>query len=147
MFKIFRKKIEIKSSTQLEFINITEKVEEVVAHSGVREGTVLIYSPHTTAAVMINHNEPMLLQDFSRMLYRLAPVTDRYSHDLFELNRNVKSDGRSNGHSHCKTALLGASENLPIEKGRIMITEKQHIFIVETDGARRRDIIIQVMGL
>lgn len=145
--KVFKQKIEIKSTTQIEFIDITDKVEEVIEKSGVREGQVLVYSPHTTAGIIINHNEAMLLQDFMRTLYRLVPVSDRYSHDLFELSRSNQSDGRSNGHSHCKTMILGVSETLPIEKGKMLLTEKQNIFLAETDGARTRDIIVQVIGL
>ena len=145
--KVYRKKIEIKSSSSVELIDITEKVGEVVSDSGVREGMVLIYSPHTSAGIFVNHNEPMLLQDFMRVLHRLAPIDDRYSHDLFELARKSKSDGRSNGHSHCKAMLIGVSVTLPIEKGHILITEKQNIFVAEMDGARTRDIVIQVMGL
>ena len=131
----------------MEFIDITDKVSEVIEKSGVREGQVLIYSPHTSASIAINHNEAMLIQDFMRTLYRLVPISDRYSHDLFELNRDQASDGRSNGHSHCKVLLLGVSETVPIEKGHMMLTEKQSVFFVETDGARTRDIIIQVIGL
>lgn len=145
--KIFRKKIEITSTASVELIDITKKVEEVVANSGVREGTVLVYSPHTSAGIFVNHNEPMLLQDFMRVLYRVAPIEDRYSHDLFELAKKNKSDGRSNGHSHCKIMILGISETLPLEKGHMMITSKQNIFMAEMDGARTREIIVQVMGL
>ncbi len=145
--KIYKQKIEIKSTTQIEFVDITSKVGEIIAQSGVREGQVLIFSPHSTAGIVINHNENMLLQDFMRVLYRLAPVSDRYSHDLFELSRNNKSDGRSNGHSHCKTMLLGVSQTVPIEKGHMSLTDKQSIFLAETDGARTRDVVIQVMGL
>lgn len=131
----------------MEIIDITDKVAEVVASSGVREGMALVYSPHTSAGIFVNHNEPMLLQDFSRVLQRVAPIDEHYSHDLFELAKKNKSDGRSNGHSHCKVMLLGVSETLPIEKGHLMITEKQNIFLAEMDGARKRDIIVQVMGL
>jgi secondary thiamine-phosphate synthase enzyme len=145
--KIITKKIDLESKGQMEFIDITSQVEEVVADSGVREGQVLVYSPHTSASIAINHNEPMLVQDFIRVLYRLVPISDRYSHDLFEIAKSTKSDGRSNGHSHCKSILLGVSETLPIEKGKIMITEKQSIFFVEMDGARKRDAIVQVIGL
>jgi secondary thiamine-phosphate synthase enzyme len=145
--KIHRKKIEIKSSAQIEFIDITEKVNEILSDSGIREGQVTVYSPHTTASVMINHNESMLLQDFMRTLYKLVPVSDRYSHDLFELNRDRASDGRSNGHSHCKSMLLSSSETIPVEKGHMMLSETQSIFVIETDGVRTRDFIIQVMGL
>ena len=122
-------------------------MEEVIAKSGVREGQVLVYSPHTSASIVVNHNESMLLQDFMRVLYRLVPVNDRYSHDLFELNRSSKSDGRSNGHSHCKSMLLGVSEAIPVEKGKMILTEKQSIFLAEMDGSRTRDIVVQVIGL
>lgn len=145
--KIYNQKIEIKSTSQIEFIDITGKVEEIIANSGVREGQVLVYAPHTSASIVVNHNEPMLIQDFMRVLYRLVPVGDRYSHDLFEIGRAKSSDGRSNGHSHCKNLLLGISETLPIEKGKVMLTEKQNIFLVELDGARTREVVIQVMGL
>lgn len=145
--KIYKQKIEVKSSSQVEFVDVTDKVEEVVSNSGIREGQVLIYSPHTSASIVINHNETMLLQDFMRVLYRLVPVNDRYSHDVFELNRASSSDGRSNGHSHCKSMLLGVSETVPIEKGKMLLTEKQNIFVAEMDGSRTRDIIVQVIGL
>jgi len=145
--KIRQKKIEIKSTTQIEFIDITAKIEEAVAETGIREGQVLVYSPHTTASIVVNHNEPMLIQDFMRLLYRLVPVSDRYSHDLFELNRANTSDGRSNGHSHCKAMLLGTSQTLPIEKGHIILAEKQSIFFVEMDGARKRKVVVQIIGL
>ena len=145
--KIHKQKIAIESKTQIEFIDITEQVQEVIDNSGVREGLVTVYSPHTTVGVIINHNEPMLIQDFMRILYKLVPVDDQYSHDLFELRRNQESDGRSNGHSHCKTMLLGVSESIPLEKGKMLISEKQHVFAVDFDGARKREMAVQVMGM
>ncbi len=145
--KIYQKKIKLKSTTQIEFIDITTQIEEILSNSGIREGQVLVYSPHTTGSVVINHNEPMLIQDFMRTLYRLAPVSDRYSHDIFELNRKNESDGRSNGHSHCKAMLLGTSQSLPVEKGHMILSERQSIFFVEMDGARKREVIIQLIGI
>lgn len=144
--KVYKQTIKVNSKSQVEFIDITSQVGEVVNSSGVREGQVLVYAPHTTAGIVINHNETMLIQDFMRVLYRLVPVSDRYSHDLFELNRVKASDGRSNGHSHCKVMMLGISETLPIEKGHMLLSEKQSIFVAEMDGARSRDIIVQVTG-
>lgn len=144
--KIHTQKIEVKSTTQIEFLDITSQVQEAVERSGIREGQVTVYAPHTTMGVAINHNEPMLIQDFMRVLYKLVPMDDRYSHDLFELRRDSKSDARSNGHSHCKSLLLGASETIPLSGGSLTLTERQSIFAVEFDGARTRDIIINVMG-
>lgn len=145
--KVYKKRIQLQTTTQIEFIEITQKVEEVIDASGIREGQVLIFSGHTTSSIVINHNESMLIQDFMRTLYRLIPVSDRYSHDLFELSRANTSDGRSNGHSHCKAIFLGASQTVPIEKGKMDLSEKQAIFYVEMDGARKRDYIVQVIGL
>ena len=145
--KIHREQIDLESKTQIQFMDITDRVQEIVDRSGIREGQVLIYVPHTTMGVAINHNESMLLQDFMRVLYKIVPVDDQYSHDLFELKRDSTSDGRSNGHSHCKAILLGNSETLPIEKGKVFLPEKQNIFAVEFDGSRKRDVYIQVIGV
>lgn len=145
--KIYKEQIDLESKTQIQFMDITDRVQEIIDRSGIREGQVLVYVPHTTMGVAINHNESMLLQDFMRVLYKIVPVDDQYSHDLFELKRDSTSDGRSNGHSHCKAILLGNSETLPVEKGRVMLTEKQNIFAVEFDGSRKRDVLVQVIGI
>jgi secondary thiamine-phosphate synthase enzyme len=145
--KIHKQKINLQSTTQIEFIDVTNKVQEVIDNSGIREGIATVFVPHTTMGVAINHNEPMLMQDFMRILYKLAPMDDRYSHDLFEIRKATKSDGRSNGHSHCKSFLLGISETVPVEKGKLMLSEKQSIFAVDFDGARKRDIMVQIIGL
>lgn len=145
--KIHKQKIDLESKNQIEFFDITEKVQEIVSASMVREGNVVVFAPHTTMGITINHNEPMLVQDFMRILYKLAPMDDRYSHDLFELTKVSKSDGRSNGHAHCKSFLIGVSQTIPVEKGKILLNDKQSIFAVEFDGSRKRDIVVQVMGI
>jgi secondary thiamine-phosphate synthase enzyme len=144
--KIQTKKIDLQSEKQLEFMDVTSLIEEAVESSGVNSGVVVVFSPHTTGAIVINHNEPMLLQDMTRILYKMVPIDERYSHDMFELTKRNKSDGRSNGHSHCKNMLLGSSETVPIEKGELVLGNKQSIFFVELDGARKRDFVIQIMG-
>ena len=97
--KIQKQAIQKESKSQIEFIDITHDVQEAVTSSGVKSGQVLVFSPHTTCGVAINQNESLLLQDFQRLLYRLVPIDERYSHDLFELKSGSSSDGRSNGHS------------------------------------------------
>ena len=145
--KIHKERIDLESKTQIEFMDISDQVQEIVDRSGVREGQALVYVPHTTMGITINHNESMLLQDFMRILYKIVPVDEQYSHDLFELRRASGSDGRSNGHSHCKAILLGNSETIPVEKGKLLLTERQNIFAVEFDGSRKRDVFVQVIGL
>ncbi len=144
--KIYKEKIKFNSTTQIEFIDITSDIQDVIERSGVREGNVCVFVQHTTMGMIINHNEPMLLQDFMRVLYHFAPLDERYSHDLFELTKNNKADGRSNGHSHCKAMLVGASVNVPVENGVMMLSNLQSIFAVEFDGSRDRDAIVHVTG-
>jgi len=145
--KIYKQKIDFESMNQVEFFDLTERVQKIVDDSGIREGNAVIFAPHTTMGITINHNEPMLVQDFMRVLYKLAPMDDRYSHDLFELRKTSLSDGRSNGHSHCKSFLMGVSQTVPVEKGKLLINDKQSIFAVEFDGSRKRDIVVQVIGI
>lgn len=144
--KIHKQTIEKESRSQIEFIDITGDVAEVVGASKIQKGQALIFSGHTTVGVAINENESLLLQDFQRLLYRMVPIDERYSHDLFELKRTTRSDGRSNGHSHCKNLLVGASETVPVEDGKLSLGKLQSIFLVELDGARKRSVIVQVMG-
>ena len=146
--KIYKERIDLESKAQIEFMDITNQVEEIVERSGIREGQALVYVPHTTMGIAINHNESMLLQDFMRVLYKIVPVDAQYSHDLFELRRQSSTaDGRSNGHSHCKAILLGNSETIPVEKGKLVLTERQNVFAVEFDGSRKRDVVVQIIGL
>lgn len=143
---IHKQIIEKDSKSQIEFIDITHDVEDAVTASKVQNGQVLVFSPHATASIAINENESLLLQDFQRLLYKLVPVEERYSHDLFELKRTQRSDGRSNGHSHCKDLILGVSQTIPISDGKLLLGSHQNVFFVEMDGARKRDVIVQVMG-
>lgn len=145
--KIHKEKIDFQTKSQIEFINVTDQVQEILDRSGIREGQVLVYSEHTTLSVAINHYEPMLLQDFMRVLYRTVPVDGQYSHDMFELRRNSDSDGRSNGHSHCKALLIDNCKTVPVERGKMILGARQSVIAVEFDGARKRDLFIQVMGL
>lgn len=145
--KIYKQNIELESKSQIEFIDITDKVQEVIDQSSIREGQVLVFAPHSTMSIGINHNEPMLVQDFVRILYKIVPVDERYSHDLFELRKESVSDGRSNGHSHCKSLILGSSETIPVEKGQLFLGERQSVFAIDFDGSRKREIFVQVIGL
>jgi secondary thiamine-phosphate synthase enzyme len=139
--------IKFHTKAQTEFIDITDRVQEAVDASGIREGRVCVYLQHTTMGVVINHNEPMLLQDFMSLLDRIAPTDIRYAHDLFELKNGRRTDGRSNGNAHCKALFVGTQVAVPIENGKMMLSDIQSIFVIEFDGSRDRDAIISVSGL
>jgi secondary thiamine-phosphate synthase enzyme len=139
-------KLKLKTQKQFELVDVTEKVKMVLASSGIASGTVTVFAPHTTAAVRINHNEPLLIQDIIKMIYRLVPVDQNYSHDLFEIRSGIEAGERSNGHAHVKAFLLGSSETIPVENKQMQLGNKQSIFFVELDGGRERQVMVAVSG-
>ena len=144
--KILTKRIDLETKKQFEIIDITPEIKSLIQESGVKNGQALAFCPHTTAAIRLNHNEPLLLQDIMKIVYRLVPVDINYAHDVFEIRQNVSVGERSNGHAHVKSFLLGASQTIPIENGKLLLGERQSVFFVELDGSRKRDYIIQITG-
>ena len=144
--KVTTKKFELETNKQFDAIDVTEHILEVISSSGIKNGSVLVFAPHTTAAIKINHNEPLLLQDLMKMLHRLVPVDINYAHDIFEIRENVAVGERSNGHAHVKAFLLGSSETVPVTDGGLMLNERQSVFFVELDGGRKRSFVVQVTG-
>jgi secondary thiamine-phosphate synthase enzyme len=142
----FSKKLQLETKKQFEILDITSHLQQTVLESKINNGLVLVYCPHTTAAVRINHNEPLLMQDIMKTLYRLVPLDISYSHDLFEVRQNVAPNERSNGHAHIKAFLLGSSETLPLEKGALVLGPKQSVFFIELDGGRSRELHIKIIG-
>ena len=138
--------LNLESQKQFQLIDITDKVAMIVQSAGITHGLVSVSAPHTTAAIKINHNEPLLIQDIMKMLYRLVPVDINYSHDVFEIRSGVNLEERSNGHAHVKAFLLGASETIPVQDKELMLGPRQSIFFVELDGARDRQVIVEVIG-
>jgi secondary thiamine-phosphate synthase enzyme len=144
--KVFHKKIILETKKQFEIIDITQQIKTAVLESGVKNGQIVIFCPHTTASIKINHNEPLLLQDIFKTLYELVPVDKSYAHDLFEVRQNVAPNERSNGHAHVKAFLMGSSENLIIENSTLLLGKKQSVFFVELDGARNREAYLNLVG-
>ena len=145
MINVF-KKILLETKKQFEMVDITSHAQKAVLESGVKSGIAVIFCPHTTAAVRLNHNEPLLMQDIMKSLYRLAPLDQSYSHDLFEVRQNVAPNERSNGHAHIKAFLLGSSETLVVEKSALVMGSRQSVFFVELDGGRSREVYIKILG-
>jgi secondary thiamine-phosphate synthase enzyme len=130
-----------------EFIDVTDLVTEVVRRSRVRDGIVNVQSLHTTAAILINENEPLLIQDLKDLLQRLAPCDTAYRHDNFALRTiNLCPEEEKNGHAHCRAVFLKTSETLNVAEGTIQLGPWQRIFLVELDRARRRNVSVLAMG-
>jgi secondary thiamine-phosphate synthase enzyme len=131
------------------FYDVTDVVGEVVARSAVLGGQVIVSTAHTTCAVIVQENEPLLLADLRARVCRFAAAEESYLHNRFDI-RVVNLDGpneRANGHSHCQHALLGASVALPVVDGAVLLGRWQRVLLVELDAPRTRQMSIQVTGV
>ena len=143
--KSYRLQLETKEAP--EFIDITEWVCQCVAQSKVANGFVIVYSKHTTAAVKINENEPLLLQDMVAFLEKMSPRNGGYQHNDFSIRTvNMTADESPNGHAHLQHLLLGTSETVPLIDGIMQFGRYQSVFFIELDHPRSREVMVQVVG-
>ena len=125
------------TSKQREYINITERVRDVLQRSGVREGMVLVSAMHITAGVYVNDAESGLIQDIDEWLEKLAPFDAHYRHHR---------TGETNGDAHLKSLLVHHEVIVPVTAGDLDFGPWQQIYYAEFDGRRRKRVIIKVMG-
>lgn len=150
--KIVNDSIEIKPDKYLDFIDLTEEVEKIVSTSGVKNGSVLVYSTHTTLAICVNEKEKGICNDFESLVTKLIPKDCYYQHnDLTIRTENLVCQSAAsdclNGHSHCTHLLMRNSETVPIIDNKMALGVWQRIFAIELDCSRPRKIIVQVSGL
>lgn len=146
VLKSYHTMIRLQTSGCLQFIDLTKDVAAIVAASGVRNGWVNVQTRHTTTAVIVNENEPLLLHDLKDQLERLAPRSGEYQHNDFSRRIDIPPDEPANGHSHCKALYLPTSVCLNIAEGRLQTGQWQSLFFIELDDSRERNISIMVMG-
>ena len=116
--------LKVRSETSPEFIDITDEVEEFIESSGVLNGIVVVFSKHTTAAIVIQEDEPLLLDDFRNLLDSIASSDAKYSHNDFDVRTVHMHDNECpNGHSHCQHLTLGSSESVPVIDGKMALGE------------------------
>jgi len=138
----------IETAEAPEFIDITEDVQRIVAESGARFGQATVYSTHTTAAIKVNENEPLLLQDMARILHEIAPLHADYEHNDFSRRTvNLDEEECANGHAHCQHLFLSTSETMPILEGQLPLGQWQRVFLVELDRPRQRRVLVNVIGV
>ncbi len=145
--KIKNKTIKIETEECLEFIDLTDEIESFVSNSGVKNGLVNVQSMHTTALIILNENEPLLLEDMKKNLSKIAPQDIEYSHDNFEIRTvNMCKGECANGHSHCKAIYLTPTNTINLIDGKLQMGTWQRFLFVELDRSRKRKIQIQVLG-
>jgi secondary thiamine-phosphate synthase enzyme len=126
--------ITFKTSKRLELMDITREVASVVAVADVKEGLCTVFARHATAAVIINENaDPGFRQDVLSLLDKLIPE-GVWEHDKVD----------DNGAAHLKATLLGPSQVIPVREGRLLLGTWQGIALVELDGPRKREIVVDV---
>jgi secondary thiamine-phosphate synthase enzyme len=127
--------IQVKTSSRLQFVDITSKVKEAISKTGIRDGLVTVYVPHTTAGVTINEAaDPSVVDDIQRKLAQLVPYRDSYKH------------GEGNSDAHIKTSLMGSSVHLIVSGGSPVLGTWQGVFFCEFDGPRTRKVFIKVLA-
>jgi secondary thiamine-phosphate synthase enzyme len=134
--KIVQEDFRISTKSRNQMIDITSQVRSLVGQSGVTDGDVIVYCPHTTAAVTINENaDPSVPHDMLLTLEQLMPR-----------HRSGYRHSEGNSDSHCKSSLVGCSEQVLVKGGSLQLGTWQGIFFCEFDGPRSRKVIVQVRG-
>jgi len=124
----------ISTSERVDLVEITSTVAQEVAKSGIGTGTVTIYVPHTTCGVTINESaDPDVARDIKMHLAKLVPQDGGFKH--YE----------GNSDSHIKTSMIGSSENIIIENGKLVLGTWQGIFLCDFDGPRTRKVYIKIV--
>jgi secondary thiamine-phosphate synthase enzyme len=124
----------VKTVRHSAMIDITREVQNVVKESGVKSGICVIFVPHTTAAITINENaDPDVVRDFLMEIDKVIPLTDGYHHV------------EGNSAAHIKSSMMGFSQTVIIEEGRLLLGTWQGIYFMEFDGPRIRKVLVKVM--
>jgi len=122
--------------SRIEFVRITEQVDDVIQRSGIKDGLVLINPMHITAAVIVNDDEDGLKRDFVRVLQKLVPYDDRYEHNV----------GEDNAAAHIWRQFLGHQVVMPVRNGRLELGPWEQIFYCEFDGQRTKRVLVKIIG-
>jgi len=126
---------EVRTGSRVEIVDITSKVKEVVRESGIADGIALIYTKHTTTAIIVNEGESRLIEDILSMIKSIIPTGAGYMHDQID----------NNADAHLRAILFGNSVVIPIDKGRLDLGTWQSILFIELDGPRTRKVIVKLI--
>jgi len=119
-------------------VNLTGKVEDELARSGIKEGLCLVNAMHITSSVFINDNEPGLHRDFLEWVEKLAPYDARgYRHNL---------TGEDNGDAHLKRTIMGREAVVAVTRGKLDFGPWEQLFYGEFDGRRNKRVLIKIIG-
>lgn len=134
--KIIQKELGVSTRSRTQMLDVTGQVQALVRDSGIRNGDVVVFCPHTTAGITINENaDPAVVHDMLMVFDEVIPRSHPgYRHD------------EGNSDAHCKSSLVGCSEQVLIKDGTLTLGTWQGIYFCEFDGPRSRKVIVQVRG-
>jgi len=138
--------LHVLTSRATQFVDITDRLEAILATCGVRARLINVQTLHTTTGIVVNEHEPLLLADFERLLEKTVPQATAYWHDEMPLRPSVAADERRNGHAHCRALLLPSSAVLTIVDGALRLGRWQRVFLAEFDGPRERELSVVILG-
>ena len=145
--KTANKTFNYQTKALFDIIDVTEEIEKFVSDSSIKNGLVNVQILHTSAALLFNENEPLLLEDIKANLEKIAPKDASYGHDDFDRRTvNVCENECVNGHSHCKAIRLPSTITLNLIGGKLQLGQWQRIMLIELDSSRPRKIQVQVIG-
>ena len=128
----------------IEFVDLTDHINEHLRRTNIRDGNVTVFSRHTTAAIKINEAEELLIEDFKYFLKRLCPIGHGYHHnDMGRRKPPIAPDERPNAHSHLMHLLLSTSETIPVIDSHLALGTWQRVFLIELDGPRSREVMVR----
>jgi len=128
--------LRVETKNRVELIDITKKIQEAVNKTGIKDGIVVVYTKHTTTALIINENEEGLKEDILFLLNKLIPASENYKHNKID----------NNADSHLRSILLGNSLVIPLVNSKLGLGTWQRVFFVELDGPRSRTIYVKVIS-
>jgi secondary thiamine-phosphate synthase enzyme len=142
-YKVFNRIVDWITNDRLQLLNITERVNEIVRKSGVRDGIVHLQSLHTTSAVFINEWQDALLHDVRNFFEQVVQGEQYYYHN----DPNYSDCERKNADSHMRGMLMGQTLCLQVRNASVLLGTWQSIIFAEFDGPRSRSLAIQVSGI
>ena len=145
---IFFEEFETKTGGRFDTLDVTEDVVALVRRAGVTNGSVLVFSPHTTCVIMLDEPGPEMRAALERTMESLAPNDGYYAHDDLDVRtENLVEDEPANAPGHIFHVLAGStSECVPVRDGSLALGNGQRILFVELDGSRKRRYCVQILG-
>jgi len=137
--------IHLKTKQNVQLLDITDQVQQLIADGHIINGIVSISSQHTTVAVTVNENEARLLDDIATFFEKLAPENSHYLHNDIHL-RDCPPDEPENAHAHLIAMCMGNSESFSVVEGKLVLGTYQSIMAIELDGPRERKLSVQLLG-